>query len=146
LELVGLIDELTRIYNVPVFLGGDLNGNSAGENYRHFVSDEVGYTDLNSSEIAEIFSSELRTNHGYPCYDTSIGMMQPGMDQESTQYSADSIDRILLTNFENRVQINIFAVISDDMSRSSSDHYPIMTDFRFISDDFFDGGQYTERY
>lgn len=145
-ELVGLIDELTRIYNVPVFLGGDLNGNSAGENYRHFVSDEVGYTDLNSSEIAEIFSSELRTNHGYPCYDTSIGMMQPGMDQESTQYSADSIDRILLTNFENRVQINIFAVISDDMSRSASDHYPIMTDFRFISDDFFDGGQYTERY
>ena len=145
-EMVELIATLKETYNVPIFLGGDLNGNSAGENYRLFVSDEVGYTDLNSSEIATIFSSELRTAHGYPLYDNAIGMMQPGADKESTQYSADSIDRILITNDTNRVQINIFAVISDDMTRSASDHYPIMTDFRFISDDYYDGGHYTERY
>ena len=138
-ELTDLIATLIATYEVPVFLGGDLNGNSDDANYKHFVSDEVGYTDLTSRELCKVFNDELASSHGYPELNTTLNIMQPGAN-EDTRFSSDSIDRILMTNSSNIVPY-VYGVVSDDCSRGGSDHLPIFLDFSIAEDD-----SYTDDY
>lgn len=131
-EMTALIDELTELYNVPVFLGGDMNGTLASSNIKHFLY-EKNYTDAVYGNICEEFTSHLFTAHGYPDMETmdeGVTMLQPGF-RENTYFNDNSIDRIFLTNFEEEIAARVFGVISDDYTRSSSDHYPIFIDFDF---------------
>ena len=57
--------------------------------------------------------------------------MQPS-SLENTYFSDNSIDRIFLANHD-EIEVHVFGVISDDCSRSASDHYPIFMDFCFKS-------------
>ncbi len=138
-ELVALIATLTKQYNVPVFLGGDLNGSNGKANYDHFISPEVGYTDLANADIATLFSSEVNSTHGYPTTtDMTNGLIQ--LPTGKNFYNANSIDRILMTN-ENQVTIIVFGVVIDECTLASSDHCPVFCDV-FISK----YGSYTNKY
>lgn len=130
-ELTALVDQLTALYNVPVFFGGDMNGSIGSQNINHFLF-EKNYVDALNSGICTEFASSLRTSHSYPDLDTmdkNVTMMQPS-NLESTEFYGNSIDRILLTNHSG-VTARVFGVVSDDFTRSASDHYPVFLDFDF---------------
>lgn len=133
-ELVSLIDELKETYQCPVFLGGDLNGNIGDANYDHFVSETVGYRSLQDHKLATVHTSGLRTAHGYPTFDEESDRMVPGENDErkvsnvGKEKNQNSIDQILVTGHES-VTVGVFEVVVDDLTLSSSDHFPIFTDF-----------------
>lgn len=138
-ELVDLIARLTKEYKVPVFLGGDLNGSNGKANYDLFISPEVGYTDLANADLGTIFSSEVKTTHGYPTTTgMTNGLIQLGTDP--SQYQADSIDRILMSN-ANNVTVGVYGVVIDECTRAGSDHCPVFADL-FISK----YGDHTNKY
>ena len=151
LELEALISDLVKTYNVPVFLGGDLNGrdtDAAGGNYRHFAN-VAGYTDLQSTGVAGMFSSNLISTHSYPDNtNTKLGILQlntfddegKAISKDTTYYYANSIDRILMAN-DNRVAVNIFGVVYDEYTRVGSDHMPVFCDMSILRFD-----DYTQKY
>ncbi len=135
-EMVALINQLVAQYNCPVFLGGDMNGSINNSNYRTFV--DIGkYTDVAKDEVAQIYSSELGTTHGYPIWNSSLNMMLP---TNKVRYDSNSIDCIFATN-DAAVRINVFGVVADDCTESASDHLPIFIDFIFPEED-----EYSKRY
>ena len=132
-ELVTLIASLIETYDAPVFLGGDMNGQVTSQNIRYFL-DEARYTDAVLHNVATEFTSHIYTAHSYPDRDTvdeGVTLMQPS-SLENTYFSDNSIDRIFLANHD-EIEVHVFGVISDDCSRSASDHYPIFMDFCFKS-------------
>ena len=136
-ELVALISELVATYNVPVFLGGDMNGNIGDSNYDLFVGD-AGYKSLQDyrdpdtkKTLATEFTSLLNTCHGYPIYDRNDFAMTPGngsLSNISLSPNRNSIDQIFVTN-EDTADIKVFGVIADFCARRGSDHLPLMVDF-----------------
>ena len=135
-ELIALIDRITVEYDYPVFLGGDMNGNLGDANYDYFVSGEVGYTSLQDSKIASVYTSNINSMHDYPDFDADLGFMTPGKNDENMlglavqETNKNSIDQILLSDTE-RIRVGVFGVVVDDMALSASDHLPIFADFSF---------------
>lgn len=130
-EVVALIEKLTAKYPYPVFFGGDINGNRGCQNYDHFVSPEVGYTDIQDHNVAKEFSSKVLPDKGYPCINEELGFMVP--DKVHLRYISDEphkngIDHIFLPD-PSKVEVNVFGVIVDECSLSASDHLPIFADF-----------------
>lgn len=130
-ELNTLIAELTESYHLPIFLGGDFNGNSDDSNYKAFI--EAGYRDLVTSKDASVFSSEVGSTHGYPDNQgTWGGLLQPvsNYSRNNTSYTTDNIDRIFGTNDES-VDYKVYAYVVDECTLSGSDHLAFFTDIVF---------------
>ena len=131
-EAVALINELLKTYDVPVFFGGDFNGTIAGNNYKLFVSDEVGYIDIADKELATEHTTQVNTMHTAPVYNETKELVWPSStDNAGLPGGSDSsVDHIFLTNEDSKqVDISVFGVIVDECSRSASDHLPIFVDF-----------------
>lgn len=136
-EVIDLINELTSMYNYPVFFGGDMNGNNDDSNYNLFIKDEAeggaGYKSLQDHDVATEYTSKVFTHHGYPNFDGLLGYMTPGTNNTvhdiTDETGKNSIDQIFVTNNGEDVKINVFGVIVDECSMSSSDHLPIFVDF-----------------
>ena len=148
-ELVALINELVAEYNAPVMLGGDFNGNHDDNNYKYFTGPEANYTDLPGDEVAEIFNSDVISNHGSPDevlvytnenaslldklqgknkYYLVVG--NAGDAKDGTKYSSDSIDRIYTTN-DSKLIVDVYGVVVDECTLAGSDHYPVFADVHF---------------
>ena len=140
-EIVALISELVATYDVPVFFGGDMNGNIGDSNYDLFVGD-AGYKSLQDyrdpdtkKPIATEFTSPLFAAHGYPMYDRNDFVMTPGqgsLHNAVQQTDKNSIDQVFLIN-EDTADIKVFGVIADFCSLRGSDHLPLMVDFSINS-------------
>lgn len=131
-EAVALINELLKTYDVPVFFGGDFNGTIAGNNYKLFVSDEVGYIDIADKGLATEHTTQVNTMHTAPVYNETKELVWPSStDNAGLPGGSDSsVDHIFLTNEDSKqVDISVFGVIVDECSRSASDHLPIFVDF-----------------
>ena len=130
-EIAAEIAKLVEKYDCPVFLGGDFNGRTSSAFYS-YLTEELDYRSMQDQEVAEQFTSFVKTTHGYPRYDEEIGIMTDGGGSVSyiskTQKFGDSIDKVFVTNCEN-ASLNVFGVIVDECSLSSSDHLPMLVDF-----------------
>ena len=137
-EVIDLVKDLTSKYDYPVFFGGDMNGNNNDSNYNLFIKDEAegggGYKSLQDHDVATEYTSKVFTAHGYPNLDGLLGYMTPGTNNTVHDITSDpdknSIDQIFVTNNGEDIKINVFGVIVDECSMSSSDHLPIFVDFR----------------
>ena len=131
-EIESLVNRIVSEYGCPVFLGGDLNGNLGDANYDHFV--EAGYRSLQDNALGTVHTSAYDTMHGYPSFDSSLGMMTPGLNTAASiariqqRENKNSIDQIFSVNGTG-VAISVFGVVVDDMTLSGSDHLPTFTDF-----------------
>lgn len=127
-ELIGLINTLTSKYpNAPIFLGGDLNGSYSAQNCKKFTA--AGYKDFEKGKIAKIFNAQVRTDHGYPEYNTTKGMMTTtASDYLQKTSSAGSVDHIFAVTPSLVSNFGVYGVVVDDVSLSSSDHLPLFID------------------
>jgi endonuclease/exonuclease/phosphatase family metal-dependent hydrolase len=66
------------------------------------------------------------------------GLIQ--LEKDPSQYQADSIDRILMSN-ANNVTVGVYGVVIDECTRAGSDHCPVFADL-FISK----YGDHTNKY
>lgn len=134
-EIAAEIAKLVEKYDCPVFLGGDFNGHTSAPFYS-YLTEELDYRSMQDSEIAKQFTSRIFTTHGYPRYDEELGIMTDGGRAvtyiSKTQTNGDSIDKVFVTNDEN-ASLEIFGVIVDESSLSSSDHLPMLVDFSIQS-------------
>ena len=125
-EAVALISELVEEYNYPVLFGGDMNGKSGNLNYDYFVSDEVGYKSLQDHDLADTFTSNLLSSHGYPGH--TAGVLTTGGAPSVMSKKGMSIDQIFTTNHSN-VTFKVYGIIADMCSLRGSDHLPLFVDF-----------------
>ena len=125
-EAVALISELVEEYNYPVLFGGDMNGKSGNLNYDYFVSDEVGYKSLQDHALADTFTSNLLSSHGYPGH--TAGVLTTGNPPSVMPKKGMSIDQIFTTNHSN-VTFKVYGIIADMCSLRGSDHLPLFVDF-----------------
>ena len=125
-EIVDVISELVKKYNVPVFFGGDFNGLQQHANYVYFTSEDVNYTDVALNGVAKEFASTARTYHTYPLYNPDLDLELVAPD-DNTCEDLNTIDHIMMTNGDN-VEVNVYGVVIDECSMSGSDHYPIFAD------------------
>jgi endonuclease/exonuclease/phosphatase family metal-dependent hydrolase len=133
-EIAAEIAKLVEKYDCPVFLGGDFNGRTSRAFYA-YLTEELDYVSMQDSAIAKQFTSPILTTHGYPRYSESLGIMTDGggaVSQISKSTNGDSIDKIFVSNYDN-VSLEIFGVIVDECSLSSSDHLPMVVDFSINS-------------
>ncbi len=135
-EIVDLINDLVAEHDCPVFFGGDMNGNIGDSNYDLFIREgflSMQDTLIGGKHIATDFTSDLRTNAAYPDLDSNHIMKPVGSDPHPVVQEEDknSIDQIFMINGEDDVEVGVFAVVVDDIARSSSDHMPIFIDFSF---------------
>lgn len=121
-EAVALVTSLVEKYNAPVFLGGDFNGDTKSAN--HICFREAGYADVAEDALATEFSSNIVPHHVYPCFDPSLGFMQPDANDF---FSNAHVDRIMLPDAE-QVRVKVYGVVVDECTMSASDHYPIFAD------------------
>ena len=157
-EVVDLINKLVAIYDCPVFFGGDMNGTDASSNYKLFVSEEVGYIamqdslDENGQNYAKIFTAKTKPSHGYPNQVKGDPVISAGANDESqlryvniTEENAgkgtNAIDHTFVANWTEDLVVNVFGVIVDDCSMSSSDHLPHFVDFN-LAGESLEGGEY----
>lgn len=126
---VGLVNtavkQITDKYKCPVMVGGDLNCTNTSEPFKAFLS--LGFTDTHT--LADR-NEDRETEHGYPGYDSSLGIYNTGKFP-SGKYSA-AIDHALLYTGEGapgNVKVHVFDVVTDDYAIKGSDHCPIFVDF-----------------
>ena len=130
-EMVALINELIETYNVPVILGGDYNGTIKSANYLAFV--EGGLENVQLDKLASVYTSPATSHHTYPVYDQDTKLVVPDKgDTAGATNASNNIDHIMVKNHEN-MEINVFGVVVDEMSKSGADHLPIFMDFSITS-------------
>lgn len=156
IEVVALIKDLVAKHDCPVFFGGDMNGNRTGSNYNIFVTEGEyeskyrkdengdplkieggGYKSMQDDKPALLYTSPLLSSHGYPDYDNENRIMTPGRNDithvnytDPENLGKSSIDQIFVTNVENKaIDLNVYGIVVDDCSLSSSDHLPLFIDF-----------------
>ena len=127
-ELIALIKTITEKYpNVPIFLGGDLNGGYSAQNCTKFTA--AGYKEFEKGKFATVFNAQVRTDHGYPQYNTTNGMMTQGPNdtlQKTT--STGSVDHIFAVTPSLVSNFGVYGVAVDDVTLSASDHLPMFID------------------
>ncbi|MBQ2735080.1 MAG: hypothetical protein IJF33_04535 [Clostridia bacterium] len=124
-EVVALIEKISSEYDCPVFFGGDMNGDSRDSYYQLLVDEEIGYTSLQDDAVAELYTSRLNTQHGYPNHDGDVLTQGPA---PSVDAWGSSIDKIFVPNL-NGLSIKVFGVVADTCALRSSDHFPMFVDF-----------------
>ena len=132
IEAVEVINELLKTYDYPVFFGGDFNGFPTQKNYIHFTSEEVGYLNISEKNLPTLHNSDCRTDHTDPVYDKKKEMLVVATYDTSGMPGGykRSVDHIFLANEDSKqVDITVYGVILDDVSRIASDHFPIYVDF-----------------
>ena len=132
IEAVEVINGLLDTYDYPVFFGGDFNGYPTQKNYLYFTSEEVGYLNISEKNLPTLHNSNCQTSHTDPVYDKNKEMLVSATYDDSGMpggYSR-SVDHIFLANEDSaQVDITVYGVVLDDVSRIASDHFPIYVDF-----------------
>ena len=130
-ELSEIIADLVEKYQCPAFLGGDFNGTSEHPFYKH-LTEEADFISLQDQDGAKI-TSKVFTTHGYPRYNEHLGIISEGGGRVwEIKNGESSIDKVFATNLE-KAEIELFGVVVDECSLSSSDHLPMVVDFNIDS-------------
>ena len=123
------VDELRRKWGeIPVIGGGDLNCNPGSLALEAFRC--AGYSNAMDAAAEKTARSATRTYHGYPKQDEKGvyhgTVAPPGMDRPE-----QSIDHIFFTGGIRALKYDIDL---DQETLDSSDHSPVVVDFRFECD------------
>lgn len=164
MEMVDLVNALVEKYDLPVFMGGDMNGTRRRNSfnvqtfegaldfndpsgasvlltkekcpdcpydYRDLVKYQhlkYPFVNIQRTDIAD-YTAPFGTTHKYPAYNEELGMVQPN-EGDAFRITHDEIDRVYLINGKT-TKINLFGIVADECSLSSSDHIPPYVDFTF---------------
>lgn len=157
-EVVDLVAKLVAIYDCPVFFGGDMNGTDVSANISSFYDNNFislqDSLDENGKHYAKLFTDMTKSSGvGYPNLKKDEPVIAPNDDTanpwsklsyvnpEKAGKGADSIDKAFVINWTEDLEINLFGVVADDCSLSSSDHLPLFVDFN-LAGESLEGGEY----
>lgn len=123
-EAVELIRTLEETYGCPVLFGGDLNACEGSSSYEYFL-EEGGCHSLQAEALASVYTSKLRTTHGYPhLQDGKMTAANPFTNKEAHL----SIDNVLMRSLD-KIDLHLYGVIADFCALRGSDHLPLLLDF-----------------
>ena len=131
LDAQALLDCVEAIKNhelggadIPIFTGGDYNARPASTPYQSLI--EGGLTSVR--DVATVSATNSCFHNAYT-YDSEYGIfLMPAAPAAS---AADAIDHIMIGGNKNAVTVDEYAVVSDTLTASTSDHAPHFVDFSF---------------
>lgn len=110
--------------NIPIFTGGDYNTTVANTPYQKLI--DGGLT--STRDVATVTANNSCFHNAYT-YDENYGIF---LMPAAPSASADAaIDHIMIGGNKDAVTVDEYAVISDTLTASTSDHAPQFVDFSF---------------
>ncbi|MBQ8849758.1 MAG: hypothetical protein IJ011_05470 [Clostridia bacterium] len=110
--------------NISIFTGGDYNTTVSNTPYQALITG--GLTSVR--DVATV-SAQNSCHHNAYTYDESYGIFL--MPAAPSATAAQAIDHIMIGGNKNAVTVDEYAVISDTLTASTSDHAPHFVDFSF---------------
>ncbi len=110
--------------NIPIFTGGDYNTTMANTPYQKLINGGL----TNTRDVATVTANNSCHHNAYT-YDENYGIfLMPAAPSASV---AAAIDHIMIGGNKNAVKVDEYAVVSDTLTASTSDHAPQFVDFSF---------------
>jgi endonuclease/exonuclease/phosphatase family metal-dependent hydrolase len=113
-EMAELVLDLQKKYGCPVITTGDYNRREDTAEYKKYVE----ITDLKDSKYTALTKGNAHTTTGHG-FSQPAKMVNPNV--------IESIDHIF---GDDRVEFRYFTVLTDQLTRDSSDHCPIFADIK----------------
>lgn len=143
-ELAVKVNSLVSTYpNIPVMVIGDMNSNNSVDTAYKYFKNTLGYTDPAATATVKSTprahhgipftsykgSNTLASQNGMPVNNGLLDIVVPNSSViQSTYQGQNSVDHILFKDVT-KINMKVFGVVVDDVTNSTSDHYPIFVDF-----------------
>ncbi len=116
---------LATKYNVPVIAGGDLNTRVNSDPFSTLLDNGLSMIQKLAKE-----TDNTKTSHSYPELNKDLGYYAGITPPKEDAYLTEAIDHVLVYNGGN-LEFNRFCVIDEEFALMSSDHCPLLVDFKF---------------
>lgn len=129
-EVLELIEEILKTYDLPIFLGGDMNSSLSEDNCKIFT--EGGLLNLCADDLATEYTAKLNTSHAYPIEyeDAILGKKTVARAGTAGMSGSGGIDHIFVDNLK-ELEIRVYGAVIDLYAEMGSDHVPLFCDFSF---------------
>ncbi len=124
-KVMEIVTELKKQESCPIIFGGDLNSLPTSQSYAYFANQQ-GCFDVRSLAME---ADDTATHFGGPLWDSEKNRYCPHDDIRWGEYLNGAYDHVFCVG--KKVSFLSFRVICNELTRSISDHVPIMLKMRF---------------